>query len=228
MVRQFRVRTGSDRTRATAARGGRRLLARAIDAGTRDLPHTRNARQTITARKGGRECPAHRLDLLEAKGRLPSRAAILAYNNSLSMVISPTLDFSRAISSSRSSRSRSFKAVAPPQQARDRATRPAWRRRHWFAGPPDPAARRAIVARRSPSCAERKNASGRSHRRPKGRLRQLWGSAPAPLRACALHHSSCLTLRLRFNLPQPAVSTIRAAPHMRRTDRRVGIARLQP
>jgi hypothetical protein len=26
-----------------------------------------------------------------------------------------------------------------------------------------------------------------------------FGSAPAPLRACALHHSSCLTFRLRFN-----------------------------
>ena len=36
--------------------------------------------------------------------------------------------------------------------------------------------------------------------------------AKAPIRACALHHSSCLTLRLRFNLPQPGVSTIRAAP----------------
>jgi transposase len=33
-----------------------------------------------------------------------------------------------------------------------------------------------------------------SHQRPKGRLRQLWGSAPAPLRACAHHHSSWVTL----------------------------------
>jgi hypothetical protein len=49
-------------------------------------------------------------------------------------------------------------------------------------------------------------------------VRQLWGSAPAPLRA-ALQHSSCLTLRLRFNLPQPGVSIIRAAPQFRhRTD----------
>jgi hypothetical protein len=54
--------------------------------------------------------------------------------------------------------------------------------------------------------------SGHSRRRPKGRLRQPWGSAPAPLRACARHHSSCATLRLRFNLPQPGVSIIRAAP----------------
>jgi hypothetical protein len=44
------------------------------------------------------------------------------------------------------------------------------------------------------------------------RDRKVWGSAPAPLRACARHHSSCLTLRLRFNLPQSGVSIIRAAP----------------
>jgi hypothetical protein len=29
----------------------------------------------------------------------------------------------------------------------------------------------------------------------------------------ARHHSSCGILRLRFNLPQPGVSIIRAAPH---------------
>jgi hypothetical protein len=40
-------------------------------------------------------------------------------------------------------------------------------------------------------------------------------SAPAPLRTCARHHSSCVTLQLRFNLPQPGVSIIRAAPHRR-------------
>ena len=38
----------------------------------------RNARQTITTSHGGRECLAHRLDLLWAKGHLPSSAAILA------------------------------------------------------------------------------------------------------------------------------------------------------
>src|SRR6267154_965487 len=86
----------------------------------RDLPDARNARQTITTSNGGRERLAHRLDLLWAKGRLPSIAAILAESSSLSMVISPTLDFSRAISSSRSSRSRSFKAVAAPASARSR------------------------------------------------------------------------------------------------------------
>ena len=92
------------------------------------------------------------------------------------------------------------------------ATRLTWRSRHSSRGPPVPVARRATVARQSPSCGERKNASGRLCQRPKGRLRQLWGSAAAPLRACTRHHSSCGILRLRFNLPQPGVSIIRAAP----------------
>ena len=99
-----------------------------------------------------------------------------------------------------------------PEEEDARATRLAWRSRHSSPGPPVPVARRATVARQSPSCAERKNASGHSRQRPKGRLRQLWGSAPAPLRACIRHHSSCGILRLRFNLPQPGVSIIRAAP----------------
>jgi hypothetical protein len=86
------------------------------------------------------------------------------------------------------------------------------RSRHSPPAPPVPAARRATVARQSPSCAEQKNAWGHSHRRPKRPLRQLWRS---PLRACARHHSSCVTLRLRFNLlPQPGVSIIRAAPQL--------------
>src|SRR6516164_911480 len=34
------------------------------------------------------------------------------------------------------------------------------------------------------------------------------------------HHSSCVTLRLRFNLPQPGVSIIRAAPHIGALPRR--------
>jgi len=47
----------------------------------------------------------------------------------------------------------------------------------------------------------------------RGTYASFWGSAPALLRARARHHSSCVTLRLRFNLPQPGVSIIRAAPH---------------
>src|SRR6476661_661647 len=112
----------------------------------------------------------------------------------------------------------SASSASPRLPTRDRATRSAWRSRHSSPGPPVPAARRATVAPRSPSFVERKSASGHSHQRPKRRLRQLWASAPAPLRACAHHHSSWLTLRLSFNLPQPGVSIIRAAPHAAGTD----------
>src|SRR5438477_6326234 len=54
MVCQFRVRTCTDRTRATGARVRLRLFERTVDAGARDLPYACNARQTITASKGGR------------------------------------------------------------------------------------------------------------------------------------------------------------------------------
>src|SRR5512132_2820246 len=126
MIRQFHVQTCPDRTRATGDRVWRRLFEGAIDAGTRDLPHTRNARQTIIASKGGRERPAHRLDLLEAKGLLPSRAAILAYSSSLSMVIrfstpgrsitKPTKPFADTCTArfSRSSCARRWKPASPP------------------------------------------------------------------------------------------------------------------
>ena len=46
----------------------------------------------------------------------------------------------------------------------------------------------------------------------RGACASFGGALRRPLRACARHHSSCLTLRLRFNLPQPGVSIIRAAP----------------
>ena len=49
-----------------------------------------------------------------------------------------------------------------------------------------------------PSCVGPNSASV-LHRRPRGRLRQQWGSAPAPPRASALHQSSFRNLRLRFN-----------------------------
>src|SRR5271169_3624456 len=103
MLCQFRVRACADRTRATGDRVRRRLLERAIDAGARDLPHAGDARHAITASQGGRECLAHRLDLLWAKGRLPSSASILAESSSLSLVIETFV--SRATSSSVSPRS---------------------------------------------------------------------------------------------------------------------------
>src|SRR5208337_3522572 len=120
MIGQVSIRTRACRTGATGDRRRWRSLEKAIHAGARDIPRARDPRQAITTRRGRRDRLAHRLDLLRAKGLLASMAAILADSNSLSMVISPTLDFSRAISSSRSSRSRSFSADAAPASARSR------------------------------------------------------------------------------------------------------------
>src|SRR3984893_7860335 len=91
MLCQFRVRACADRTTATGDRVRRRLLERAIDAGARDLPHAGDARHAITASQGGRECLAHRLGLLWAKGRLPSSASILAESSSLQQAIERSL-----------------------------------------------------------------------------------------------------------------------------------------
>ena len=68
---QFRVRACAAWARTTAARIRRHLLARAIDAGARDLPHPCDPHHTVTASQGGRERLAHRLDLLWAKGSGP-------------------------------------------------------------------------------------------------------------------------------------------------------------
>src|SRR5208282_810779 len=78
------------------------------------------------------------------------------------------------------------------------AIRSAWPRRHSLPGPRHPTVRPAANAPPPPSCVGPNSASV-LHRRPRGRLRQLWGSAPAPPRASALHQSSFRNLRLRFN-----------------------------
>src|SRR5512134_1869988 len=118
VLHQRRVVAGVDRAGAAPRRRG--CLAMAIEAGPRDLPAAGDPRQAINPSSGGRDRPAHRLDLRRAKGAPPSRRAILSYKSSISIVIAPTLPFSRATSSSRASRSRSFSAAS--------AARSAWSR----------------------------------------------------------------------------------------------------
>src|SRR5215216_3214493 len=71
----------------------------AIDRGARDAPDPADTGQAVGPAAGGREGPAHGRDLRRAKGRLASRAAILASSNSRSSSISPSLAFSRSFSS---------------------------------------------------------------------------------------------------------------------------------
>src|SRR6202046_5182290 len=74
----------------------------------------------------------------------------------------------------------------------------AWPLRHSLPGRRHPMVRPATNAPPPPSCVG-PNSASLLHRRPRGRLRQLWGSAPAPPRASVLHQSSFQNLRLRFN-----------------------------
>src|ERR1700678_1862529 len=104
MIGQVSIPTRACRTPPTGDRRRWRSLEKTIHAGARNTPRARDPRQAIRTRRGWRDRLAHRLDLLRAKGLLASMAAILADSNSLSMGIAPTLAFSRAIASSRSSR----------------------------------------------------------------------------------------------------------------------------
>src|SRR5215210_4151663 len=70
-----------------------------IHAGPRRAPDPADAGQAIGLAACGRDGPAHGRDLRRAKGRLASRAAILASSNSRSSSISPNFAFRRSVSS---------------------------------------------------------------------------------------------------------------------------------
>src|SRR5246127_1049181 len=142
MIGQVSIRTRACRTVATGDRRRRRSLEKAIHAGARNTPRARDPRQAITTRRGRRDRLAHRLDLLRAKGLLASMAAILADSNWLSMVISPTLDFSRAIHP-RDRRARVPSGLTLRRRALAPAIRSAWPQRHWLPGRRHPTVRHA-------------------------------------------------------------------------------------
>ena len=124
-------------------------------------------------------------------------AAILADSNSLSMVISPTW-ISVGRFHPRGRRARVPSRLTPRRRALGPAIRSAWPPRHSLPGRRHPTVRHATNAPPPPSCVG-PNSASILHRRPRGRLRQLSGSAPAPPRASALHQSSFRNLRLQFN-----------------------------
>src|SRR5215218_6910336 len=65
---------------------------------------------------GGRDLPAHRLDLLRPKGRCVSRRSIFASRSSAVIVSSPTLACSRSIAASRASAGRLLRRLARGQE----------------------------------------------------------------------------------------------------------------
>src|SRR3954453_21276338 len=84
-----------------------------VDAGPRRAPDPADTGQAVGSAACGRDGPAHRRDLRRAKGRLASRAATLASSNSRSSSISPSLAFSRSVSSASPSVDRVARLASP-------------------------------------------------------------------------------------------------------------------
>src|SRR5918993_5875880 len=93
---EIRIGQRSDRT-AVLPVGLR--LAPAVDARPGHTPDPADTGQAIGLTAARRDGPAHRLDLLRAKGRSLSSRAILASSNSRSSSISPSRALSRSVSS---------------------------------------------------------------------------------------------------------------------------------
>src|SRR4051794_37211886 len=84
-----------------------------VDAGPRRAPDPADTGQAVGPATCGRDGPAHRRDRRRAKGRLASRAAILASNSSRSSSIAPSLAFSRSVSSASPSVDRVARLASP-------------------------------------------------------------------------------------------------------------------
>ena len=110
-----------------------RRVAMAVDGRSRHAPDPCHPLQAVDLVRRGRDPPAHRLDLLGAKGRLVSSRSIFASSSSLAIVRSPTFALRRPISASRASAGRVFNDTspaarkAPLQPLRSAAVTPRWR-----------------------------------------------------------------------------------------------------
>src|SRR3954452_15729030 len=111
-IHQGGIRHRPNRT-GTPRRFGPRGGEMPIDAGPRCAPNSADAGQTIGLAACGRDGPAHGRDLFRAKGRLASRAAILASSSSRSSSISPSFAFRRSVSSASPSVDRVARLASP-------------------------------------------------------------------------------------------------------------------
>src|SRR4051812_38315936 len=163
-----------------------RCAAVAVDGRPRAAPQARDPLDPVGLGCGGRDPPAHRLDLLRAKGRAVSSRPILASRSSAVMVSSPTFAFRRPISASRASAGRLLSEASPP--ARNASRQPL----SSAAVTPSP---RETSSRSSPrsslstaSCLRRADI----RRRGAGPSPPAWvarsdGPAPIPSPSCILH-----------------------------------------
>ena len=110
--------------------------------------------------------------------------------------------------------SRSFKAVAAPASTQSRHAVSLAMERFVCRAIRSSCSPRT-VARRSRFCTERKSPSDHFPSTPEGAPTPIWG-ALGRRSGRALHHSSCVTLRLGFNLPQRVSQLSCGAPQFLR------------
>src|SRR4051812_26347731 len=106
----IRHRPNRARTPGRFGPGGGKMAG---DGGPRRAPDPAHASHPIGPAACGRDGPAHGRDLRRAKGRLASRAAILASNSSRSSSISPSLALSRSVSRASPSVDRVARLASP-------------------------------------------------------------------------------------------------------------------
>src|SRR3954454_20928298 len=129
---QVLIRHGPERAGALAL-NHLGWAAVAIEGRPRHAPEARDPQEAVNLGGGGRDLPAHRLDLPRPKGRCVSKPSIFASRSSSVMVSSPTLACSRPIAASRASAGRLFSDASPParnwsrQPLRSAAVTPSWR-----------------------------------------------------------------------------------------------------
>src|SRR4051794_10881186 len=162
--------------------------AGAGDGRPRPAPKPRDPLQAVDLVRGGRDPPAHRLDLRRAKGPAVSSRPILASRSSVAMVSSPTFSLRRPISASRTSADRLLSDAPPPARNASRqplssaAVTPNSRE---TSSRSSPRSRRSTASRLRPADIRRRSA-GAGPSPPACRARSD-GPAPTPIPSSIPH-----------------------------------------
>ena len=185
---------------STGGDGGRRSLA------TR--PRSGHPLQAVDLVRRGRDPPAHRLDLLGAKGRLVSSRSIFASSSSLAIVRSPTFSLRRPISASE--RPQAGSSTTPRQLPGRRSASRSDRRRHpsWRDSNSRSSPRNSLS---TASCLRR--ADIRRRRSGVGPAAQRRGRAPTGhARPNAVHLHLLAVLYLQSGVSKNCISQLPSSP----------------
>src|SRR3954454_23272327 len=183
---QGRVRHRADRPRPPPLAAIRAAVA--VDGRPRDAPQARDPLDAVRLGGGGRAPPAHRPDLLRAKGRPASSRSTLAPSSSFAIVSSPTFSFRRPISLSRASAGRLLSDTSPAARKASRqplssaAVTPSPRE---TSSRSSPRSSRSTASRLRPADMRRRGVGAGPP--PPAWVARSDGPAPIPSPSCILH-----------------------------------------